>query len=93
MMPPPLTLARASCSNLSQPPPNTLVMAGDRLADVSLSGDFFFYPAEKLAELEEALVGARLGEVEQAVEDFYRRWEIESPGVSPGDFTKVLGGG
>ena len=71
----------------------TLVMAGDRIADVSLSGDFFFYPAEKLAELEEALVGARLGEVEQAVEDFYRRWEIESPGVSPGDFTKVLGGG
>ncbi|HIC93882.1 MAG TPA: lipoate--protein ligase family protein [Anaerolineae bacterium] len=68
----------------------TVVVEGGRLADVSLSGDFFFYPAEKLAELEETLVGIKLGDVERVIEDFYRRQEIESPGVSPGDFAKAL---
>ena len=56
-----------------------------------LSGDFFFYPAERLADLEGALAGVRLEEAEQAVARFYEEHGIESPGVTPSDFGQVLG--
>ena len=58
---------------------------------VSLSGDFFFYPADRLAELEQVLLGASLNEVHGIVEEFYRVHTVESPGVSPGDWSAVLG--
>lgn len=61
-----------------------------RLAWVSLSGDFFFYPAEKLEALEAALVGAVLEEVEQTVAAFYAAEGVESPGVTPADLAQVL---
>ena len=61
-----------------------------RLISVSLSGDFFFYPAEKLAELEASLEGTPLAEVENAIERFYHAQAIESPGVQPADFARVL---
>ena len=60
------------------------------LTAVSLSGDFFFYPAEKLPELEAALVGTSIGDVEQAIAAFYARHEISSPGVTPADLARVL---
>lgn len=63
-----------------------------RIADISLSGDFFFYPADKLESLESALVGVELGAVESAIAEFYRREGIESPGVTPADFAKALTG-
>jgi lipoate-protein ligase A len=62
----------------------------DRLAWVSFSGDFFFYPAEKLESLESALVGASLKDVEQTITDFYAAERIESPGMTPSDLTKAL---
>jgi len=61
-----------------------------RIAGVSLSGDFFFYPEEKLAGLEAALVGVPEGEVETATARFYEEQRIESPGVTPADFAKVV---
>ncbi len=62
----------------------------ERLNWVSLSGDFFFYPAEKLEALEMALVGAALAEVEGAVAAFYAAEGIESPGVTPADLAAAL---
>lgn len=63
------------------------------LVSVALSGDFFFFPGEKLAELEAALVDVPLENVEQAVAAFYEEYGIESPGVTPCDFAQVLGAG
>jgi len=61
-----------------------------RITEVSLSGDFFFYPAEKLETLEAALAGVEPNEVEPTIAEFYRREGIESPGVTPADFARVL---
>ncbi len=61
------------------------------LAAVSLSGDFFFFPEENLADLEAALVGVRAEEVKPAVACFYEEHSIESPGVTPADFVRVVG--
>ena len=63
------------------------------IASVSLSGDFFFYPAEKLADLETALVGVPLEEVESTIARFYADHKVESPGVTAADFAHVLVGG
>jgi lipoate-protein ligase A len=62
----------------------------ERIAEVSLSGDFFFYPADKLEALETALAGVELSAVEPTIAEFYRREGIESPGVTPADFARVL---
>lgn len=61
-----------------------------RIADISLSGDFFFYPADKLESLESALIGVELSAVESVIAAFYQREGIESPGVTPADFAKAL---
>jgi lipoate-protein ligase A len=62
------------------------------LGSVSLSGDFFLYPEVSLADLEAALTGAALDDVEQVVTRFYAERGIESPGVTPEDFVQVLVG-
>ena len=63
----------------------------DQIVAVGLSGDFFFYPADRLADLESYLVGARFAEVQGAIEEFYRANAIESPGVTPYDLATALG--
>ena len=62
-----------------------------QIVAVGLSGDFFFFPAEKLADLEQALVGAELTEVQGAIEEFYQANGIQSPGVTPYDLAVALG--
>ena len=63
-----------------------------RLHDVHISGDFFFYPAEYLKELERALDGVQAdpGLVTEAATQFYARLSVESPGVQPNDFARIL---
>jgi lipoate-protein ligase A len=61
------------------------------LRHVALSGDFFFYPAERLADLEAALADVPVEEVERVIARFYEEHGVESPGVTPGDFAQVLG--
>jgi lipoate-protein ligase A len=56
-----------------------------------LSGDFFLYPAERLADLEATLAGVPVEEVERAVARFYEAHGVESPGVTPADFAQVVG--
>jgi lipoate-protein ligase A len=62
----------------------------ERIVSTSISGDFFFYPAEKLTALEEALAGVKLDEIEPTIVAFYQAEDIESPGVTPADFAKVI---
>jgi lipoate-protein ligase A len=58
---------------------------------VELSGDFFFFPAERLGDLEASLVGVPVEKVEQAIARFYAEHGVESPGVTPADLAQVLG--
>jgi lipoate-protein ligase A len=64
----------------------------ERIVSTSISGDFFFYPAEKLAALEEALAAVKLDEAESTIAGFYQAEGIESPGVTPADFARVVAG-
>ena len=70
----------------------TAVNQDGRLHEVHISGDFFFYPAEDLPALERALEGTPVdsGAVTRAIEAFYARRSIDSPGVSPVDLANVL---
>jgi len=62
------------------------------LNEIHLSGDFFFFPADQLLEMEKALQGvtADSGTITQVVAEFYRKHNIESPGVVPSDYGQVL---
>jgi lipoate-protein ligase A len=62
-----------------------------QIVAVGLSGDFFFYPADKLAGLEQTLAGADLPEAQGSIEEFYQANGIESPGVTPHDLALALG--
>ena len=62
------------------------------ITSLSLSGDFFFYPADKVTELSEALIGKKGAEVEETIIQFYEEHGIESPGVEPADFARVVVG-
>lgn len=68
----------------------TLELKGDRLASVSLSGDFFCYPQDAISALEDALAGASRERVEHIVNAFYASGGIETPGVNTQDWLKVL---
>jgi lipoate-protein ligase A len=77
--------------------PGGLIRGDVEIADgiitsLVLSGDFFFYPADKLGELSESVVGNGTSEVEETLVQFYREHGIESPGVEPADFAKVVVG-
>lgn len=67
-----------------------MVVRDNRIAELELSGDFFFYPADRLGELEQALIGAHVSEAESVIAEFYRVHAVESPGVGPADFAEVL---
>jgi lipoate-protein ligase A len=69
----------------------TIEVQEDAIAAASISGDFFFFPEEKLVEMEAALAGVPVAEAEQAIVEFYAEHDIESPGVTPADFAKVIG--
>jgi lipoate-protein ligase A len=69
----------------------TVELQHGRALAVSLSGDFFLYPAGKVEELEDYLTGIVLDEVPQAIARFYREHNIESPGVTPQNLAQALG--
>ncbi|MCD6188624.1 MAG: lipoate--protein ligase family protein [Thermotogae bacterium] len=59
--------------------------------DVKITGDFFVYPEEVIGELENALKGKRLEELEKAMEDFFAvRLDIEMPYINVEDFKIAL---
>ena len=58
--------------------------------NVSLSGDFFCYPASAIGRLEARLEGRPVGKIEPALENFYREEGVETPGIEIADWKKVL---
>jgi lipoate-protein ligase A len=62
-----------------------------KIITVGLSGDFFFYPSDKLADLEQFLVGVTMAQVPGTLEEYYRANGIESPGMTPQDLAVALG--
>ena len=68
----------------------TTEVQDDVITSVSLSGDFFFFPEEKLTDMEATLMGTRVADVEQVIARFYAEHGVESPGVKPADFAQVL---
>jgi lipoate-protein ligase A len=63
-----------------------------RLRGVSISGDFFCYPPEKIQHLEAELDGRIVHEVREAIEVFYGANDLEIPGVGVDDWLAVFGG-
>jgi lipoate-protein ligase A len=70
----------------------TAVSVNDRLHDVHISGDFFFYPANALTDLERALEGtpANLENLTENIQAFYLERDVETPGILAEDFAKVF---
>ena len=70
----------------------TLEIRDNVIESVSISGDFFFYPEQKLAALEERLRGAPLAGVDAAIAAFYQQEGIDSPGLAPAELAAILRG-
>ncbi|RLF79597.1 lipoate--protein ligase family protein [Thermococci archaeon] len=59
--------------------------------NVKITGDFFIYPEETITELEDALRGKKLEELENAIEDFFAvRLDVEMPYINVEDFKIAL---
>jgi len=71
----------------------TMEISDDRLSAIELSGDFFFYPSDGVAKLEERLTGLALADVPEAVRAFYAEGLFDSPGITPDDLITALSPG
>jgi lipoate-protein ligase A len=60
--------------------------------DITLSGDFFIYPQERLTQLVSALIGSPLNEeaLQQRAAVFWQEHQIQSPGLTPEDVAKAI---
>jgi len=63
---------------------------GKVIHSIKISGDFFFYPEEKLASLETEVKGKSFSEIRQTVCSFFESEGIESPGISPEDYAELI---
>lgn len=70
----------------------THVIQGNTIENISISGDFTFYPKNRLRDIEDALVGVRrdISDIEQVISSVYHDLSIESPGVAPLDFAQAI---
>jgi lipoate-protein ligase A len=64
-----------------------------RLCQVSLAGDFFCYPRDAILDLERALEGVTKDGLEKILVEVYSKGGIDTPGVTPADWLRLLGGG
>jgi lipoate-protein ligase A len=64
----------------------------DAIDDIVISGDFTFQPADAIMNLEQQLVGQPLKAdgLLKTVESFYRKMDIQSPGVAPEDIVRAI---
>lgn len=67
-------------------------LENEKIKNVKIFGDFFFYPEDKLFELEKELIGKNKNEILDIIEKFYKKNGIESPGVEPKDFINAFFG-
>jgi lipoate-protein ligase A len=70
----------------------TVRIENERIVDALISGDFSLFPKEKIALLEQALVGCPLNkqDVLSRILRVYSDHSIESPGILPDDFASAL---
>ena len=57
-----------------------------RLQRVLISGDFFVTPPRIVFDLESALAGVRLDEIDPAIEQFFDETDVDTLSVTPADF-------
>jgi len=62
------------------------------ITDLLVSGDFWFFPAERLQDLENAIIGHPINESKlfEVISQFFTKHSIESPGTSPEDIVKAI---
>lgn len=87
----------ASVSESAYKAPGGLIRATLRIdeeviKEIMLSGDFWIYPENKLAELEKRLAGTHtdISKIDQVIQNFYKEEKIETPGVNPQDFLTAI---
>ena len=64
----------------------------NKISNLSISGDFFCYPRKAISDLESKLEDSDLAEIGGLITRFYKKTEIEIPGIAPADWVKVLNG-
>ena len=62
----------------------------DVLQRVLISGDFFVTPPRVVFDLEASLMGVRLSELEQAIDDFFEHTDVGMLSVTPADFLAAI---
>lgn len=67
-------------------------LIGDKILDVMLSGDFFMIPRDNLSKLELSLkdVTLRRNEVLEKIREFYKKTNVQTPGITPEDFAEAI---
>ena len=70
----------------------TVEFADGQITALELSGDFFLYPKESVARLEEELVGESIDNILAVIRAAYDSYSIESPGVTPEDIVRAITG-
>ena len=70
----------------------TLEVKDEVIRSAWITGDFFFYPEQKLVELEKALEGVPMAQVQNVIQAFYEQNRIESPGVTPAELAAIIQG-
>lgn len=70
----------------------TAKIQDERIADVLISGDFSLFPKEKIALIEQGLVGCPLikEELLSKILSVYADHCLESPGIEPDDFASAI---
>ncbi|NVM05109.1 MAG: hypothetical protein HWN67_22500 [Candidatus Helarchaeota archaeon] len=70
----------------------TLEIENGIIKDVLISGDFWLFPTPKLSDLEKELVGVKIHkeELNELLNSFFERNQIQSPGTTVEDFVKTI---
>jgi len=70
---------------------NLKVKAG-KIEALTISGDFFMYPEDKLWELEDSLIGVNLEKAELLanIRSFFSLNKVRTPGVKSEDFVMAI---
>lgn len=67
-----------------------LAMDEDIISSIKISGDFFVHPEKAIMEIEGLLTGKRVDEVENVVNAFIAKNNIELIGFEASDLVKAL---
>ncbi|MCC7081698.1 MAG: DUF116 domain-containing protein [Burkholderiales bacterium] len=65
-------------------------VADGRFRDVRFAGDFHLAPPQAVSALEQAVAHAPLAAASERIEQVYRSYAIDSPGIGPADFAHAL---